>query len=691
MLKKISIFAGLLFLLFACDFKAPVLPTWEIITKVPFEVDDLIIGERLAADPLSDTSSTSPFRFDNDQLFISLDDSLQLQEISRDALSITPGGVSDVIELDTLELNSLAAIESPLIPLGALIPELTQFVGVQVTLPDTTLDPPDFVLPASDFRSINVISGNMRLSISNTLPFTIGPNSSSTDGLTIRVVSDSTNEEVAVFNFPNDIGNGGSAQSVASIGGQTINAPLRFEYTIPVKGGESFTVTSALLSDAGIAVTLELENMRADQVVARLEPQDYQDVLRVGYRDETRVRSADIASGSFILNFTNHIPLASTVNVTIPAVLRQNGNPFQVTLNLPASGELELPVLFNNDQIRNPDNPSELIDSLEVVIDAQTVPSNEFVAISAQDSVSIDVTAQTIFFRSFNGFLAPETLTIAPVFEDDLIDYEGFEGGLEFQQALLELSFASGISIENLRADVRVTAYHQEDGLATDSATLLLNDVQFQQGTPNNLLIQGQEIVDILNILPTALRFSGEVRASGNATVTRGDNIRMSYRLETPFTARISAFSTLDGDTATFDINKEFRDAAEDDALISAVLNVTFANHTPLGGDIKIVLSNDLSDGNLYDIDPQPPIGLVRTVTIDAAPVNPATGLVTGEGTRSITIELTEEELSIFAASQMQIGFQLNLNDTGNFVTMRYSDYIRMLGATEITYQANQE
>ena len=76
MLKKLSVIAAITLVFMACEFKEPVLPTWELVTKVPFQADDLIIGERLAADPLSDTSSTSPFRFDNDMLFISLDDSL---------------------------------------------------------------------------------------------------------------------------------------------------------------------------------------------------------------------------------------------------------------------------------------------------------------------------------------------------------------------------------------------------------------------------------------------------------------------------------------------------------------------------------------------------------------------------------------------------------------------------------------
>ena len=94
---------GLGFLLFAsCEFKEPVLPEWDIVAKIPFAVDDLILGERLVADSLSDENSTAAFRVDdNSVLYISLRDSLQLESISRETLSLKPEELETSIDLDT--------------------------------------------------------------------------------------------------------------------------------------------------------------------------------------------------------------------------------------------------------------------------------------------------------------------------------------------------------------------------------------------------------------------------------------------------------------------------------------------------------------------------------------------------------------------------------------------------------------
>ena len=588
-------------------------------------------------------------------------------------------------------MNEIEDVTTPNISLGAIFPELSQVTGFPITIPDTTINPPDLSIEPTDFSRIKFASGIATLSITNNLPFAIGPNSISANGLMVTVTGSNTEDGAfATFVFPTQIDSGSTQAVAVNISDRVIETPISVSYEIPIVGPSSFQVTDDLLENAGFTMTFSLDNVRATEATAVLEPQTYNDIIKIGYDSETRLRSATIESGEILIDFVNRIDLPSTVSVVIPAITRSDGSPFFFDFFIPTAGVFQVPIRLRDDMLSNPDNPGALIDSLAIHVDAMTLRPDGLVSATSSDSVEISVSSDTLFFGGFSGLIAADTLDIDPVFEEDLIDYGGFDGEIELQQASLQMTLLSGVSIENLAADLAVTGYHTENGVVTDSSSLVLDNLIFIAGEPSSVVVDGPEIVEFLKVLPNDIRFSGEVRVSGDANLSQGDDIGIEYRFDTPMTVDIGDNVTFDGDTTSFEINEEFREAAAADELQSALLGIELFNHTPLGGTARVYFTTDLGDNDLYDANFDSTRGFIETIAVSPAPVD-AGGLVTAEGTNQLTFTLDADRLRLFENQRMRVGYTFSVEPTNGFITILYSDYLRMLGAAEISYIIKDE
>lgn len=684
------------FIITACQFKEPVLPAWEATFRLPFDSGVFIIGEEIVND-----STIVILSGDADSvIFISLKDSLvNLREISASDLSIKLDSASEALKLGTLVITNLQTLDFPLMNLRTIFPELEGSIGSTVTIPATTVSPPGIVLNAGDFKRIHFLNGVLRLRILNKLPFPIGPNSISPNGLQITVVNDSLNETFLTFGFPDPILPGEEAVSEATIQNKWLYSPLRLEYEIPVAQPTTVTVTNALLDTTGVAVSLELNNIQADEAVAVLGPQDFSDIIKVGYEGQHRLRSAEIDKGMLQVNFTNHTPLDTDMKVKIPAIRSAANDTFIAEITLPAGETVPLPLDLDNYRISNPDMPGAFLDTLEIIFDAKTQAQSNIIHISSSDSISISVNSDTLTLQSFSGFLGPDSLNFDPIVEDDIADYQGFEGGIELSEALLSLKFYSEVLIENLNADLVITGLHKnEEGAITDSAAIILNNQEFNGGQPGNpgiteITLNNQGIVDFLSILPTSIRIEGRIRVSGEAAIAQGNRIWMDYALETPFTIKITGTANFEGNVSTIsdaDIDTLFQDAARDN-ILDVDIRFILTNHTPLGGTMRFIISKDFSDPNIYDQDYDTSLVIIRDIDMDPAPIDPQTGFVTEARETDKTLYLNRREVQLFGNLPLRYGYLLQVPGTGDFVTLRYSDFVKMLGRANLRVLLNNK
>jgi hypothetical protein len=659
----------------ACQFKEPVLPAWETTFRISFNTEEFILGEEMVNDSTIIIQSGDP----DSILYIALKDSgVDLREISAGDLSIKLDNASEKITLDTLVISTLQTLDVPLINLGSIFPGLTGAIGQTVTVPETTVTAPPTVLYAGDFKRIHFLSGIIRLHVVNKLPFPVGPNSSAPDGLRITVVNDSLNETFAEFTFPNTILPGKEAVSEATIENKWLYSPLRLEYLIPVSQPTTVSVTSALLDTAGAALSVSLENIRADEAVALLEAQNFSEVIQLGYEDKHRLRSAEIDQGQFKLSLTNHTPLDTEVKIQIPALQNASNDTFVTEVELPAQETMPLTLQLDGYTISNPDLPG-------------ATPGN-LVYITSNDSIAVNIVTDTLIFKSFSGFLGEDTLGFDPIIEEEIAKYEGFEGGIQLNEAFLNLKIYSEILIDNLTANIVITGFHRnESGVITDSATIVLNDQKFNGGTPaqpgiTEISLMGQEIVDFLSILPTAIRVNGRAKVSGEAVIAQGNRIWVDYLFETPFKVHIQGTASFEGKESLIreeDIDELIQDAAADN-ILDADFTFFLTNFTPLRGNIRFILSADFSDPDIYDENYDTSRVIIRDIPVEPAPVDPLTGFVINAREDEILLHLNQQEVQLFSSPPLRYGYQLIVPDTGGFITLRYSDFVKMLGRADL-------
>ncbi|RMH77755.1 MAG: hypothetical protein D6681_20650 [Calditrichaeota bacterium] len=679
---------GLLAVIIGCEFHDPVLPSWEVVARLAVAPDPIIIGEKLQVDSLLIVRGNDP----DSVLFFSLSGEMDPVELTAEDLSIKPGDINESLHLDTLTIDTLEVLVPPLVNLRTLAPFLENFVGQTVTIPETTLIGPPLLVTAQTFHRVHFLEGTVRLRVLNKLPFAIGPNNSSA-GLRVTVINDSLNEQFADLFFPNDIlpDQEGVAEEV--VHNKTLYSPMRFEYEFPIGQSITTTITNEMLDTTGVQVALELVNIQSDEAEARLKPQHFSRTLKLGYEGDTRLRSATINRGRIALDITNHIDLSTEVQYTIPAIRDASNQPFSDQLQLVANASTHKELVLDGFRIINPDNPGAVIDSLEIQVAVQTTTPDTTILVTGTDSVVVQLVADTLFFGEFAGIIGADTLDIEPFLVEDVADYGGFDGSVQLRDASLRLIIDSGIMIENFLADIVVVGYHKENGVITDSRTLVLNDLAFHGGMVDTIDISGPDFADFLNILPTDLQFSGIVEVSGEASVAVGDRIDIRYLFETPLTVKLVDLAEFTGDEDTLtteDITPDLQKRLRNN-LLEGRLTLTVGNHTPLGGDLRFFITTDMNDPNLYDADFDTSRGFIEVIGLDPAPTDPTTGYVTATRPRTMEFLLSRKEILLLAQPPLRYGFLFRAANTNGFVTLRYSDFVDPQGEIRLKFLVKED
>ncbi|HQU73590.1 MAG TPA: hypothetical protein PLG66_14900 [Calditrichia bacterium] len=679
-------FLAIAAMMMGCEWKEPVLPAWETKIKIPL-YEKFVMGEELGNDSLV----IRPNPNDPDSLlFLSIEDSLDFFSLSLKDLSVSVDDSTGSVRLDTLEIDSLNATVD--LAGETVFPGISNRVGQTVVLPDTVMGPLEFSANSADFESITFLSGDVHLRVTNRLPLTIGANSVSAEGLRVRIFTDGLQQEVfADILFSEEIPPGETRDAVVNVTDKTLQAPVDLEALVPLHAGQ-FLVTEDLLQTMGVGIEVILENIRADELTGRLPAQYYEDVTQIGYDDDLRLREAIVDSGSIAIEFRNHVDIASLVDLEIPALVdRITGLPYQTSIQLDAAGSGTILLSIENYRVSNPNLPGSLLDSLELRINGQTLETGEFVTVSGDDSLEFSVVADTFYFSEFSGRIANEIVEIDPVEVNDIIDYGNFDGDLTLSDAILQLTVFSEIQIDDLSGDIEIVALHRENGVATDSATLVLNNQAINGGSTENpgitlITLQGQEVVEMLNILPTDIKFRGEVGLSGEASVSIGNRIWADYVFDTPLRARLEGITPFEADLKTLDEDNlvDVVQESADENILGVALTFELTNQTPLGGELVFALTSDPADTNLFDAPIDTALGFTRSLTLTPAPSDPTSGFVTTPRVETVNLGLSRREIRFFTTPPLFYSLQLRVADTDGQVAIRSFDFVETSGNIEL-------
>ncbi len=696
-MKKIKVLMPALvplLLFLTCDFREPVLPRWTVPLILPLSEQTFKMNEVLG-------DSNIVVQNPDSLLTLQVNGEVDPETLSESELAFQPQGSTNQLEIGILRLDSLQAMNTGMITLAEIFPELATLPpGTQVIIPETTLVPPAKILTAEDYKWIYLEQGTIIIRVMNNLPFDLGPNSSSS-GIQFVLKNDSLSNQISDILIDKVVASGeqGEGRDDIVAGGMYVYDRLRLEYNLPIARQDTITITDEVLNQTGIQIIVDLANMEASSVKAKLESQEFQRKIRFALNGRHRIKSGVVNRGNFYLSFRNETGISGKIVYTIPSLIRPNGNPFRDSLFIDQN-PINRQIVLDGIKIQNPTDPNMPLDSIEVRIFTKTSKSDQFVTVRSSDNIVTEISSDSLFFRSFNGILAPETIDFGPFEEKNIADYNRLEGsGIRMADVKLILNLFNEMYIENLQLDLTLWGYHEnENGEVTDSAKIKILNQPINPGRPGDpgktqFVLTGQEVVDFVNILPTSIRGQGKITASGEAEVILGSQVWADYELITPLKFSIQGMTPVQSDVDTLteqDIDQEFRDALQND-IQEAVLTLQVKNHTPLGGKIRMIVSRDSLRSDLFDTTSfNPDKEFVKEIELQAATVDPTSGFVNKELESELPFNLNRRELRILSQPPIRVAYELKVADTPGEVALRAMDYISINGQVKLRVIVNE-
>ena len=689
-LYTLLIFISALFLS-ACDmsFQKPVMPSWNVTANIPFGNETFFLKE-IAND------STIVIQGSDSLLFLEIDGEIDPFTISMSQFTSAQIDTLHYFQLGTLKLNHLQSLNSGLVSFATLMPGLSAIVSngenITYTINDTTLYPNPITVNSSDFVGIRTNSGQIRLQFTNTLPISVGPNQDFPNGFDITVV-DSTGGTVAQFTIDEVVSPGQTIERVSTLPGNVwIYAPFQLHYVIPVTGNTTFQLNSQTLNTTGLALDIKLEQVEVYEAIAKIEEQSTSETGSFYLTDRAAITEAVIGGGHIQLQFSNQTPVDLTLAYRIPNILNGTGAPISGTKFIPKYGNTNIVVDMSGKHLVNNLNPGTPIESILTEYEITTSYSTDFVHISASDRIDVGVHIDSLTLQSLNGILENEIFEVPEFDASNIMDYTNLPTNFQLSNADLTLSLANEIFVEDLDLSLYLIGYHEENGIVTDSAVIFINNQRITPGHPGSpgittISVPGNAATDFLNILPTHIRGYGQVVANGQVQLSDESNLSGQYQFSTPFTLQITSDAVHKGEVQVLDekdIDQNLRDAA-DENLQNAELSIQVTNATPLGGNIRIIVSADPLRRDVYDSTYfNPALEFVKEVDLIGADIDAVTGFVKSPSVNQVHLSLAKTEISIFKNAPIKIGYELRLNGTTQPISLRASDFVSITGLASV-------
>ena len=394
-----------------------------------------------------------------------------------------------------------------------------------------------------------------------------------------------------------------------------------------------------------IAVGITLPGLTFNAVTGYISQDDNVETDVIELDNDTKVETALIDSGQIQLTIRNFIGLEADVLFSIDE-LKVGGASLETTLQIISSTE---PVQQTIDLAGY---------TLTLPVDDQrvnytstlSIPTDQLLSLTLNDSLAIDVLIDTLWFGSITGIIDTVDVTIDTV-EQEISALPDDMDGFEFANVEIAIDFESGITIP-VFLDLTMEA--------SNSA----GDMETSYITNWNITDSSQVIIPnastLINIQPDKILAYGSARVGGDGTsgsVTSAEVIAGLLSVRAPLELEI-------GSDATITINPELvtkTSAAETvpDEIEDVVVFISYDNSFEFGSTLTVLMSQDTLgfDSGTADI-------LVDALEITAG--------VAGVD----SIDLNDSRLGLFNQDSMYVQVQVNVlgqtDSDGNPIPSRF-------------------
>jgi len=669
--KNILILISILLILIfaACTFNEPVLPNWETFWELPlpersFEMSEAIDNEYIFADTLQGVPILS----------LAIRDTVNKEGIDRTELSIKPDPDTLSTTIEQIEISSPGKATTEATSIHDLLGFQVQ-PGTTLTIPpNTTINVPPQQVIFTTYNYVMVSAGKLVLEFHNNTLLNI------LSGMQIDLYDDSTNQYIGTSTFPEiDAYNSEFSDDSLDIGGRLISRRLRLESQVPLQAG-SYPVTATDTSGY-TQIDVCISNLIVDEAIANIPEQTANESGGISVEDrDNHVIEAVVDEGQIRLNIENQLEVEALVTVTLPNFEQQMGVPFNKTEVVQASTNIASTIDLANLRMYNFESPGSVIDSLYYEVTVVTTPSSGLTHISSNDSVIVRFDADTIFFRKFEGEIDTVEVAIDTVKQEDIFNYNEFDGSVRLDDLKLELTIFNEIGIPvdmivNIRGEHRNSDTGQlESFLELDPIPILV--MPGASGSPSTNLVtldgSNSRIVDLMQILPTDIIMSGKAKIMGQGRVTIADSIWGEYEISSPFNVFVDSIPDFESEIEMLDeIDEDIKDVFEN-KFENATLNFNYENGLPISSEVILYFATDSVD--FFEIDTTDTNQLVINEFIINAGTKGVDGYVSEPFINQIASNLTKEEIKIFAADTLYFGSKIIFPDVNTSMKFRSTD-----------------
>jgi len=393
-----------------------------------------------------------------------------------------------------------------------------------------------------------------------------------------------------------------------------------------------------------IRIDMNLSNLTFNAVSGYLSQDDNIQRDRIEIDNDTKIQTAQIDSGKILFTIQNYIGLEADVMFSIDELKQGNVN-LETSFQISSSSEP-----FQSEVDLSGYTLSLPLDSQSVnYTSILSIPSDQLLSLTLDDSIIIDVLIDTLWFSSITGIVDTVDVSIDTVKKEISALPEDMDG-FDFRNVEILIDFDSGITIP-----VFLDLTLQSSNSKGISETVSISNWNISDSS--RVVIPNAST--LINLKPDQILAYGSARVGGDGTigsVSSDEIIFGELSVRAPLEFQISEDALISTDPTLFNENST---EIIPDEIENIVLFVQYDNDFEFGSKIMVSISQDTTDFESGAAD----------ILIDELFIGPA---ITGLD----SIELNDDRLGLFNQDSIYINVEIGVigkeDEYGNPVSSKF-------------------
>ena len=402
--------------------------------------------------------------------------------------------------------------------------------------------------------------------------------------------------------------------------------------------------TSTYFLHDSISITMNLSDLTFNAVSGYLNQDDNIQMDRISLDNDTKIQNAEIDSGKILLTIQNFIGLEADVIFSIEE-LKQGNDPLETSFQISSSTDP-----FQREIDLSGYTLSLPLDSQSVnYTSTLSIPNDQLLSLTLNDSISIDVLIDTLWFGSITGIVDTVNVSIDTVKKEISALPEDMDG-FDFANVEISIDFESGITIPVF---LDLTLESSNSNGASETVSI----ANWNISDSSTVIVPNAST--LINVQPDQILAYGSARVGGDGTigsVTSDEIILGELSVRAPLEFEIGQNALITTDPTL--LNENDSDIVPEE-IESIVLFVEYDNDFEFGSMITVSMSQDTLDFESGTAD----------LLIDELQIgSTSTGLD--------SIELNDNRLGLFNQDSIYLRVEIKVigqeDDNGNPVSSKF-------------------